>query len=93
MRLGQPPGVSYLHHGGVRIVVSYLAGTMDGRAVPGVCVCVWRSWWGCYLACNPDEEVDHGVRVLFLDRLGEHRLCTWHGLAATKHLKTHIEML
>lgn len=35
---GQPPGVSYLHHKGVRIVVSYLAGTMDGGTALGVCV-------------------------------------------------------
>lgn len=40
-----------------------------------------------YLACNPDEEVDHCVCMLFFHRLWEHGLCPWHGLAATKHLK------
>ena len=30
--------MSYLHREGVRIDVSYLAGTMDGRAALGVCV-------------------------------------------------------
>lgn len=96
--LGQPPGVSYLHHWGVRIVLSYLAGAMDGRTVPGVSemkcyVCLWWWRWGCYLACNPDEEVHHSVCMLFLDRFGEHGLCTWHGLAAAKHLKTHINII
>lgn len=47
----------------------------------------WRWRWRCYLACDPDEEVDHRVRMLFLNRLGEHRLRAWHRLAAAKHLK------
>lgn len=41
----------------------------------------------CYLAGNSDEEVDHGVSVLLLHRLGEHGLCTRDGLATAKYLE------
>lgn len=40
-----------------------------------------------YLTCNPDEEVDHGVCMLFFHRLWEHGFCAWHGLATPKHLE------
>lgn len=56
---------------------------MDGKT--RVCVCVWlRS----YLASNPDEEVDHSVCMLFLNRFVVHAFCAWHGLAAAKYLQT-----
>lgn len=48
--------------------------------------CEKRSDWS-YLACDSNEEVDHGVCMLFLHRLGEHGLCARHRLAAAKNLR------